>query len=143
MNTSAHRYSASTWRTALAVVAGLTAVAALGGAVALATGTSGMPADITDRFPFGSVVVGGVALFVLVALPMGVTTWLTIVGDRRAPQAAVVAGALLAAWIPLEVAFIQTFSWLQPVCAALGILVLGLGLAGTRLDDARRTADRG
>jgi hypothetical protein len=39
----------------------------------------------------------------------------------------VTAGLALVGWIVVEVAFIRTFSWMQPVCAAYGALLAGLG----------------
>src|SRR4051794_26086116 len=61
------------WRVAVGVVAGLNAVGAVGGAVGLVTGTLSL-AELTDRLPFGSALLGGVALGLVVAVPQAVLT---------------------------------------------------------------------
>jgi hypothetical protein len=47
---------------------------------------------------------------------------------------AMIAGSLLVGWIVVQLAVIRTFSWLQPVMAAAGVVVLlsGLRVAGRR-----------
>lgn len=126
--TTVQRHQGSTRRIGLAVLAGFTALAALGGALALATGTSGMSADITSRFPFESVILGGLALLLVVAMPMGAVAWLAIRHSPLVASAAIAAGALLIGWILMQIAVIATFFWLQPVCLLIGVAVLGLGV---------------
>jgi hypothetical protein len=88
----------------LAFTAGAVAVSALAGAVALTAGLN-MGATITDRIPFHSTLFGGLALVLVVALPMAVAAYL--------------AGALLIGWIAIQVLIIRPFSWLQPAMALL------------------------
>lgn len=110
-----------------AVVAAAMAVAAGAGAVGFFAGWIDMGEPIMSRLPFGSAVVAGLALFVVVAVPMAVAAVLTWRGSPSADAALVGAGLLLVGWIAVEVLFIRTYAWLQPVCAAYGLLVAGLG----------------
>lgn len=48
------------------------------------------------------------------------------------------AGAALIGWIVVEIAFIRSFSWLQPACALYGAAVLGLGLRLRRSERSPR-----
>jgi hypothetical protein len=112
----------------VAFVAGLVAVQAYGGAVGLGAGLVDFGPEITARLPFGSALVAAVALVVIVAVPMTVAAWYLSTGNPRAHRAAIAAGALLVSWIVVQVAVIQSFSWLQPVMAVAGLLVFVSGL---------------
>jgi hypothetical protein len=113
----------------LALGAGVVSVSALGGAVALATGSMAMGATVEDRFPFHSTVLAGVALALVVALPMAVAAYLSWTGRAHAAEVAIAAGALLVGWIAVQLVVIRTFSWLQPAMALAGALVFLAGLA--------------
>jgi hypothetical protein len=103
-------------------------LAAVAGAIGLAGGGIDPGPEITSRIPAASPVLAGVALGVVVAVPMGATA---VAGWRRSPwtaDLAILAGGALVGWIAVEVAVIRSFSWLQPACAAYGAVVLALGL---------------
>ena len=124
----------------LAVVCGLMSVAALAGVIGLAGGGIDFGPEVTSRIPAASPVLGAVALGLVVALPMGAAA---VAGWRRSPWSAdlaILAGAALIGWIAVEIAFIRTFSWLQPACAVYGAVVLVLGLLLRRSQTAQRTA---
>lgn len=111
-----------------ATLAAVMAVGAAAGTLGLWSGSIDFGEEITARLPWGSALVAGAALLVVVAVPMAVAAVTAWRGDPRAPQLLLVAGVLLVGWIVVEVAFIRSFSWLQPVCAAWGALVAVLGL---------------
>jgi hypothetical protein len=111
----------------LAVTAAGMAVAAWAGAIGLATGLLDLIAPIEHRLPFSSPVFGGVALALIVAVPCTATAWFAWRGDERAARVGEVAGWLLIAWIAVEVAFIRSFSVLQPICTGVGMLIVALG----------------
>lgn len=124
--------SARTAHPVITTFGGLIAVAAWAGAVGLLTGVIDFGAAITARLPFHSAVFAGIALAVVVAVPMTVTAWL---GLRNRPQwrdAGAVAGALLIGWIVVQLAVVQTFSWLQPVMALAGLTALTCALLSGR-----------
>jgi ABC-type antimicrobial peptide transport system permease subunit len=111
-----------------AALAAVMAVGAAAGAVGLWSGSIDFGEEITARLPWGSALVAGTALLVVVALPMTLAAVAAWRGNPRAPQLLLLAGLLLVGWIVVEVAFIRSFSWLQPVCAVWGALVAVLGL---------------
>ena len=103
-------------------------LAAVAGVIGLAGGGLDLGPAMTSRIPGASPVLGAVALGVVVAVPMGVAA---VAGWRRSPRTAdlaILAGTALIGWIVVEIAFIQAFSWLQPLCAAYGVMVVVLGL---------------
>lgn len=112
----------------LAVVAGLTAGSAYGGAAGLATGGLELGRTVTHRLPAHSPVLGGIALALIVAVPCTWLAWLAWRGDRRAGRAQVTVGLLLMGWIAVELAFIREFSFLHPLFFWLGAILLVRGL---------------
>ena len=115
----------------LAVLDAVMAVAAWVGVVLLVTGASGMSADVVSRMPLGSSALGGAALMFAVALPMSVAAVLAFRGGPYAAEMTLVSGLLLVGWIVVELSVIRTVSWLQPICAVYGGLLVVLGLAAT------------
>jgi hypothetical protein len=104
----------------LALSAGLMATSAIAGAAGLVSGFIDIGHRLNGRLPFGSPVVGGLALAVVVGLPFFVTAQRAWRGDRRSGEAALVAGTLLVLWIVVELAFIRELSFLHPLCAVIG-----------------------
>ncbi len=115
-------------RPAVAVLAGLIAVQAYGGAIGLVAGFVDFGPQITARLPFGSPLLAAIALAVIVAVPMTIAAWQLAAGHPRAWLTATAAGGLLVGWIAMQVVVIQSFSWLQPVMVFAGVLVLAFGL---------------
>jgi hypothetical protein len=125
--------SAARWRGAVGVVAALNAVGSLGGAVGLMTGWLTL-GDLTDELPFGSTLLGGTALAVLVFLPQSVLTVLAFRRSSATAAASVVVGSMLVGWILLEVVFLQVFEGLQVVYLLIGLVQVGLGFLLGRHD---------
>lgn len=111
----------------LTMITGVTTVAAVAGAVGLATGTVDLGDTVVSRLPWHSEPFAALALAVVVAVPMGAAAFLS--GQDRPHQGTVslAAGALLVGWIGVEAAVIRTFSWLQVVFVVVGLVVLVLG----------------
>lgn len=119
-------------RSLIAVVAGLNAVAGLGGAWGLASGVLDLGSEVEARLPWASTSLAGVALALAVAVPNAVVTVLAVRGDRRTGAATVAAGVVLVAWILVELAFILEFSFFHPLYVAVGLLMMWLGLDAIR-----------
>ncbi len=110
----------------LVVLELLLALAAVGGAIALATDAIDLGAS-TAELPFGSPVFAACALLVVNAV---LPTIVAIGALRRATWADgghVVVGLALAGWILVQVAFIGWVSWLQTGCLVYGVAIAGLG----------------
>jgi hypothetical protein len=122
------RVAASSRRGFLAVLAALIAVSAYAGAVGLMTGLVNPGATAVHRLPWQSPVLGGLALIIVVALPCTVLAWLAARGHPQAGDASIIAGALLAAWILVELAFIREVSPFHPVYLVLGAFLIWLGI---------------
>jgi hypothetical protein len=124
-------------RRALAGVAWVNAIAALGGAVSLATGMLDLGTKLNHRLPFASPVLGGIALTMVVAVPFTIVALLAWRGDQRADTAAMIAGALLIGWIIVQLAFLRTLSGLQPIYAAVGVTFFLYGRHQSNRDDKK------
>jgi hypothetical protein len=74
-------------------------------------------------------VLGAVALALLVGLPNLVLLALTLRRDARAPAAAVAVGLGLVLWILVELAFLRELSFLHPLYAGVGLLMVLAGLS--------------
>jgi Ca2+/Na+ antiporter len=107
--------------------AGVTGFAAWAGAVGLIAGALDLTKPIEHRLPLHSPVFGGIALAIVVAVPCTATTWMAWRHEPRAGVVGELSGWLLVGWILVEVAVIRAFSPLQPVCVALGVLLVIFG----------------
>jgi hypothetical protein len=120
-------------RRGLALAEGLTAASAIAGALSLVGGSIDLGATINGRLPFESPVFGGVALAMVVALPMAAGAVLSWRGGRRANLVAVGAGVALMGWIVVELAFIRSISWLHPALFLVGAAIAFAGYRGWHL----------
>jgi hypothetical protein len=89
----------------LSPFAAVNAESAYSGAVGLATGGINLSSKLTSRLPFGSPVLGAVALTVVVAIPLSALAVLAWRGDAATDRASVVVGVTLIAWNGVELAF--------------------------------------
>jgi hypothetical protein len=115
-------------RRGLAAFAAFHALAAWGGAVALVTGAIDLGPDLDARLPLHSPVLGGLALAAFAAVPLSSLAAGAWRGAPDADDRAAVAGALLVAWILLELSVLRALSWLQPVYLAVGIALFLVGV---------------
>jgi hypothetical protein len=114
-------------RRLVALLALVMSVAAVGGSIGLVSGMIDMGNTIEHRLPLDSPAFGGAALTVVVAVPMAVTAWRTWRRHPRAARTAELAAVMLVAWIGVQLLVIRQFSFLQPVCVAVGLAILVLG----------------
>jgi hypothetical protein len=131
-----HHSSLDVWRThasrlhrpdTSAVVTGIIAFSAYAGAVGLMGGGLSFGDTINARLPFGSLVLAGAALLVIVGVPMSVASVAAGRGTRHSADIVFGPGLLLVAWIAVELAFIKVYSWFHPAYLLVAIVVLGLG----------------
>ncbi|HVX46768.1 MAG TPA: hypothetical protein VHC49_22945 [Mycobacteriales bacterium] len=110
--------------TGLALVMALLATA---GGIGLIGGGIDFGARTDSRLPFESLALAGVALLLAVAVPMWIAFLLAWAGSPRTGTAIVLAGWALLAWILIEVAVVGLISWMQPACAAYGVVMILAG----------------
>ena len=104
----------------LAAFAAFNAFGAWVGAVGLVTGGMDFGESINDRLPFDSPVLAGLALGIIVGIPLTVLAWWAITGGPRTDDLALAVGLTLIVWILVQVAVIRAFSFFQPTYLAVG-----------------------
>ncbi|HEY4608538.1 MAG TPA: alpha/beta fold hydrolase [Ilumatobacteraceae bacterium] len=104
----------------LAGVAAVNALAAWGGAVALATAGTDFGERTNDRLPFDSLVLAGLALATMVAIPLTVLAWSAWTGAARTDGVALVVGLMLMGWIVVQAVILRAFSLFQPAYLGIG-----------------------
>ena len=114
-------------RVTAAAGAGAIALSGYAGVVGLMGGGISFGDAIDARLPFGSLFLAGMALLAIVAGPMTVASVAAGRGMRHAADIVFGAGLLLVAWIAVELAFIEAYSWFHPTYLLAAIVVLGLG----------------
>ncbi|MFN0092138.1 MAG: alpha/beta fold hydrolase [Acidimicrobiales bacterium] len=111
---------ASARRPWLAGFAAFNAFGAWAGAIGLVTGGMDFGASINDRLPFDSLVLAGLALGIIVGIPLTVLAWSAGTGGPRTDDLALTVGLTLIVWIVVQVAVIRAFSLFQPAYLAVG-----------------------
>lgn len=130
VKTSPVRQRGPARRYALAGLEVVVALSALAGGLALAVGSIDMGDEIHRRLPFASPVVGGLALMIVVGLPMTVAALASVRGSSNVRRSATTAGAALVIWILVEILVLRSFSLLQPTFLIVGVVVTLAGLRG-------------
>jgi len=92
----------------------------------------GMSEDTLARSPFGSYLVPGIVLFVLVGGTQALAAWAEMRRWPRAGWLSVVAGVVLAGWIAVQVAIIGLGHPMQPSLFVVGAGIAGIGGAQVR-----------
>jgi hypothetical protein len=138
----AHALRMKTSHRRLAAFTGVNAVAAWAGAAGLMTGYLALEHETEARLPFESPAFGGVALALVVAVPLSGITALAWGEHAATRTAASVCGALLVGWIITELLFIRELSFLHPFYFAVGTGLFLWGRFGDRSFHHRATAGR-
>jgi fermentation-respiration switch protein FrsA (DUF1100 family) len=107
-------------RTGLAGSAAINAVAAWAGAVGLATGGIDLGEQANQRLPFDSLRLAGVALAVIVAVPLTALAWSAWTRSARTDDVALITGMLIIGWIVVQIVVLSTFSLFQPAYLGIG-----------------------
>ena len=102
------------------------ALNAFGGGLYGLAGAEGIPTEWLAGSPFTDYVIPSLFLLVLVGGTFLAAAVAVFARGRPARPLALAAGALVLAWIAVQVAIIGYVSWMQPATAVAGILVLAL-----------------
>jgi hypothetical protein len=100
-----------------------TGVGAVYGAVMLVRDAWHLPVGYLDPLPVHGWVLPGVALLLVVAVPMLGAAVLALLGRPRAADAGLTAGVLLVGWILIQLAVIGPRMALQAVMFVIGVAV--------------------
>jgi hypothetical protein len=98
------------------------------GAVGLVGGGLSFGSELDHRLPWDSPVVAGIALALVVAVPLSALARLAGSGDRRTGEAAVVVGVALVGWIAVQLVVLRALSWFHPTYLAIGLWLVALGM---------------
>jgi hypothetical protein len=85
----------------------------------------GMDLALLDGTPFSSYVVPGYILLLAVGGSNLVAGILLLIDHEQAPSFAFLAGAVLTAWIAVQVVMIGMMSFLQPAFFTFGLMTMG------------------
>lgn len=119
-------------RIALFVVDVFVALTAIGGGIALVAGLEEgrFPLEWLRGTPFGSYVVPGLILAVVVGGSAAVAAAATLISPNAGGLASTVAGVVMMGWIAVEVLILKqpSWTWTEVFYFALGLVMVVLGL---------------
>jgi hypothetical protein len=88
------------------------------------SGATGVPLEWLAGTPFSDYFIPSLILFVVVGGAFLIAAIAVFARLRRARPSAFAAGGIVLVWLAVEMAMIGYVSWMQPVTAAGGLLVL-------------------
>ena len=105
---------------------------ALGGGFMLVRDPSGsaleLPMSLLEGSPFPNFLIPGMFLLAVNGVGSMIGAGLSFTRKRYAQEIAIVLGAILVAWIVIQVVIISSFHWLHVLYFILGVVELGIGL---------------
>ena len=88
----------------------------------------GVPLSFLEGSPFPDFLIPGIFLLAVNGVGSMIGAGLSFTRRRYAQEIAIVLGAILVAWIVIQVIIILSFSWLHVLYFILGVVELGIGL---------------
>ena len=135
MLTLAHSRPRVRWpRMTLTSLAVLNTIGALAGAWGLMSGFIDLGPTVTSRLPWGSPLLAGIALGLLVALPNALLVAVAARQGRHIGLAGMLVGAAMVVWIAVELAYIRDLGFFHPLYVAVGLVMVWAGVRAVRLD---------
>jgi hypothetical protein len=105
---------------------------ALGGGFMLVRDPSGnaleLPMSLLEGSPFPDFLIPGMFLLAVNGVGSMIGAGLSFTRRRYAQEIAIVLGAILVAWIVIQIVIISSFHWLHVLYFILGVVELGIGL---------------
>lgn len=109
----------------------LIGLGAVGGGFLLISDPSGealgLPLNLLEGSLFHDFLIPGIFLLAVNGIGSLVGAGLSFSGKRYARETAIILGAILVAWIVIQVAIIRSIGWLHVLYFILGIIETGLG----------------
>jgi drug/metabolite transporter (DMT)-like permease len=103
-------------------------VAAWAGAIGLLTGDIDFGDALDERLPFDSLTLAGVALAMIVAIPLSALSWSAWTGHPRTNQLSLLVGIALIGWIVVQILVLRSLSLFQALCLGVGVYFVGTSL---------------
>jgi len=123
-------------RTALFVADAFVGLTAVGGGIALATGSEGdrFPPEYLEGTPFDSYVVPGLLLSGVVGGGATIAAIATLCSEKAGGITSVLAGAIMMAWITGEILLLNqpSWTWTELFYFIIGLAMAALGLVVQR-----------
>ena len=88
----------------------------------------GVPLSFLEASPFPDFLIPGIFLLTVNGVGSMIGAGLSFTRRRYAQEIAIVLGAILVAWIVIQVVIIRSFSWMHILYFILGVVELGIGL---------------
>ena len=116
----------------LGILQAFIGLGALGGGFMLVRDPSGsaleLPMSLLEGSPFPDFLIPGMFLFAVNGVGSMIGAGLSFTRRRYAQEIAIVLGAILVAWIVIQVVIISSFHWLHVLYFILGVVELGIGM---------------
>lgn len=122
--------AATARRISLGLLLAFAALNAFGGGYFGLSGAEGVPREWLDGSPFHDYFVPSLVLFVVIGGALLTGAIAVLRGSAHARTLALLAGAILLGWLGVQVAIIGYVSWMQPVTAAVALVILALAWSG-------------
>lgn len=124
-------------RAILGSVLAFGALNAFGGGYYGIAGAKGVPTQWLAGSPFTSYFVPSLILFVIVGGSLLAASVAVFAAWRWASRMTVAAALIVLGWITVQIAIIGFVSWLQPVTAITGVILLGLAPTVSNADQTK------
>lgn len=115
-------------RIAMLAIDAFVALTALGGGVSIATRLARLPPALLEGTPFGSYLIPGLLLALVVGGSATVATIATILDNDAGAAASAVAGVVMMGWIAGELRLLKQQSWLEALYFAAGLAMTALAV---------------
>ena len=116
----------------LGILQAFIGLGALGGGFMLLRDPSGsalgLPMGLLEGSPFPDFLIPGIFLLAVNGVGSMIGAGLSFTRRRYAQEIAIALGAILVAWIVIQVVIISSFHWLHVLYFILGVVELGIGL---------------
>ena len=107
-------------------------IGAMGGGFMLVRDPSGsalgLPTNFLEGSPFPDSLIPGIFLLIVNGIGSMIGAGISFTRRRYAQEMTIVLGAILIAWIVIQIVIISSFHWLHVLYFILGVVELGIGL---------------
>jgi hypothetical protein len=87
----------------------------------------GLPLSLLEKSPFPDFLIPGLFLLAVNGIGSLIGAGLSFTRKQYAPESAMILGAILLAWIVIQVSLIRSVGWLHLLYFILGFTELGMG----------------